>query len=113
MTDATINANAIIPTSPEGWLRVPDVAEGITTFRSNSDDARFVEGKLKSKVIPLSAPPGKVRAVFPSLHQYRKSSFQTWYYKTRKDIQFNEEESLAPPAPSEAVPTGKPADFSL
>ena len=100
------NSNAIIPTSPEGWLRVPDVAEGTTTFRSNSDDARFVEGKLKSKAIPLSAPPGKVRAVYPSLHQYWKSSFQTWYYKVRKEIQLTEEESLVPTPAQEAVPTG-------
>ena len=57
-SDATdLNANAVIPSSPEGWSSLMDV---ITFF---------------------------LYMLFPSLCQCKKSSFQTWYYQLCKEVQ--------------------------
>ena len=107
----TTNAQALIPSTAEAWDNVQEVDEGTKSFRAKSNDAAFVEDRLKKNVVPLSAPPNKIRSVFPSLHKYKKSRFQTWHYKLRKNWPYEEPMATATaPAP---IPTGTQNILSL
>ena len=72
-----------VPTSLEGWDAVQAVGEGTAPFRAKSDDAAFIEAKLKSGAVPVAVKPDSVRSFFSRLHKYKKQSFRNWFYKAR------------------------------
>ena len=77
-------ANAIvIPQTEEKWARIPEVNECTSSFKANSEEAKFIQNLLDSKRIPLSTKPNHLRNLYSFLHPFKKASFQSWFYKAR------------------------------
>ena len=103
-----------LPSSSAAWNTIPSVGSGATSFKSKSEHASIITKYLKSGSIPLSVKPENVRCFFPFLHQYKRDSFRSWYYKVRAVVKpkpgENEEEdeelSLAKTATTPAIPRG-------
>ena len=75
-----------VPTTKAEWSKVPNVEDGRASFSSASEHAKFITQQVKNGAIPLSAVPNKIRDLYPFLHQYKKKSFQQWFYKLRREI---------------------------
>ena len=81
--DSNVAHAIVIPQTEEEWARIPEVDEGTSSFKANSEEAKFIQNLLDSKRIPLSTKPNHLRNLYSFLHPFKKASFQSWFYKAR------------------------------
>ena len=78
------------PTTQAEWDAIPDVDEGVKSFRKNAPKARKIAEMGQAKLFPLSVKPQQLRRLIPWLHEFKSKSFDAWFYKRRSSVRIGE-----------------------